>query len=51
MSFDTLAIVGVLSVVLIGGFLIALVSCNDTGRCRSDNLISRRRAADERQGA
>lgn len=51
MSFDTLAIVGVLAVVLIGGFLVALVSCNDTGKCRSAGFISRRRAADEQQGA
>jgi len=47
MSFDTLTIIGILAAIIAGGFLIALVSCND-GRCKSVNLIGSRRSADDR---
>jgi hypothetical protein len=32
MSFDTFTLVGILSALLSGGFLIALVACNDGSR-------------------
>lgn len=40
MSFDTFTIVGILAALLSGGFLVALVACNDTygrNRCRFDD--------------
>jgi hypothetical protein len=47
MSFDTLTIVGILAAIVVGGFLIALVSCND-GQCKSSNLLGNRRSAEGR---
>lgn len=41
MSFDALTILGILASLLCGGFLVALVCCNDTSSRVSRRLIRR----------
>lgn len=44
MSFDTFTIVGILSALISGGFLVALVSRNDIGRRQSRSSLESRPA-------
>jgi hypothetical protein len=48
LSFDTLTIVGILAAIVCGGFLVALVSCNDLGvGCGRRAARARQRPATE----